>query len=73
MFNIVRVQEEGERNRILFSNGEEYILASYSEVFDPEVLLFKSKIGLRFSVRSITTLPNQGKPSSQLLIPTTKS
>ena len=44
MFNIVKVQEEGERNRILFSNGKEYVLASYSKVFDPEVLLFKSNV-----------------------------
>ena len=44
MFNIVKVQEEGEQNRILFSNGEEYVLASYSKVFDPEVLLFKSNV-----------------------------
>ena len=44
MFNIVRVQEEGRLNRILFSNGREYILASYSEVFSPEVLLFKSNV-----------------------------
>ena len=44
MFNIVKVQEEGKRNRILFSNGEEYVLASYSKVFSPEVLLFKSNV-----------------------------
>ena len=39
MFNIVKVQD---LNRILFSNGEKYIIASYSTVFPPEVLLFES-------------------------------